>query len=174
MRSRYHQHKLDEAEAKSFFVLQANAADVEARRGDLQHRQQLIRSKVASRETELLEYRNLQVGAHVPPVFPRFRPRGFPRCARLHLNRARGVQPYVLRVDGLDSHGRWCLSASQCTYWLTLPLSASSGGGLRGQAHQGGDASRGEASHAGQHDGATRGAGQGGAALHVRHRHHAL
>lgn len=64
MRSRYHQHKLDEAEAKSFFVLQANAADVEARRGDLQHRQQLIRSKVASRETELLEYRNLQEEAY--------------------------------------------------------------------------------------------------------------
>jgi hypothetical protein len=28
-----------------------------------------------------------------------------------------------LRVDGLDSHGRWCLSASQCTFTCTgLPF----------------------------------------------------
>lgn len=61
MRTRYHQHKLDEAEAKSFFVMQAKAAELEQRRQEQQHRQATIRAKVASRENELADYRNQQV-----------------------------------------------------------------------------------------------------------------
>jgi hypothetical protein len=61
MRTRYHQHKLDEAEAKAFFVLQAKAAELENRRQEQQRRQAMIRAKVASRENELADYRNQQV-----------------------------------------------------------------------------------------------------------------
>jgi hypothetical protein len=62
MRTRYHQHKLDEAEAKSFFVMQAKAAELEQRRQEQQHRQATIRAKVASRDNELADYRNQHVG----------------------------------------------------------------------------------------------------------------